>query len=519
MKVFIDGKNLTIEDVVAVAREGAEVEILKRVTEKIEKCRRFLEDAVKEKKVVYGVTTGFGPLATVTIPTEDVKKLQSNLIRSHSAGVGKPLPTDVTRALMLLRANTLAKGNSGIKLATLETLTKMINRAVHPLIPEKGSVGASGDLAPLSHMVLVMMGEGEAEYQGKKMSGKKAMDTAGIAPVKLDSKEGIALINGTQLMAAVGTLALYDTERLIKTAEIAASKSLEALSAIFDAFDERIHQVRPHPGQIASAKNIRLLTAHSKMLKTSNRVMEESEVRSPQDPYSLRCIPQVLGAARDAASYVKRVLETEVNSATDNPLIFVEDKEFLSCGNFAGQPVAVAMDLLSIVLTIIGNMSERRIARLIDEKLNLGLPAFLVHKEVKKGIHSGFMSTQITAAALASENKALAHPSSVDSIPTSANFEDFVSMGSTAAIKAMKILQNVDYIIAIELLCTAQAIDFRDPEKLGKGTKAAYSLIRKTVPTLKEDRVMATDIEAIVALIHSNKLLEATEEAIGSPLN
>jgi histidine ammonia-lyase len=320
-------------------------------------------------------------------------------------------------------------------------------------------------------------------------------------------------------MAAVGTLTLYDAERLLKTAEIAASMSLEALSAISDAFDERIHQARPHPGQIASARNIRLLTAYSKMLKMSNNVVKESEVRSPQDPYSLRCIPQVLGAARDAISYVKSVLGIEVNSATDNPLIFVEDKEFLSCGNFAGQPVSVAMDLLSIALTIIGNMSERRIARLIDENLNLGLPAFLVHKDVDKGIHSGFMSTQITAAALASENKILAQPASVDSIPTSANFEDFVSMGSIAAIKAMEVLQNVEYIIAIELLCTAQGIDFRGPEKLGKGTKAAYSLVRKTVPTLKEDRVMKTDIEAIVELIHSKRLLEATEEAAGSALN
>jgi len=519
MKVFIDGENLTIEDVVAVARDGAEVEIPKNVREKVKKCRQFLEEVVREKRVVYGVTTGFGPLATVIIPPENVKKLQSNLIRSHSAGVGRPLPKDVTRALMLLRANTLAKGNSGIRLTTLETLVQMINMGVHPAIPEKGSVGASGDLAPLSHMALVMMGEGEAEYQGKKMSGKEAMEKAGITPVKLDSKEGLALINGTQLMTAIGTLALYDAERLIKIAEIAACMSLEALSGIFDAFDERIHQVRPHPGQITSARNVRLLTAGSKMMQTGSRVMRKSETRSPQDPYSLRCIPQVLGAARDAISYVKRVIETEINSATDNPLIFVKDKEFLSGGNFLGQPISVAMDLLSIALTIIGNMSERRIARLIDENLNLGLPAFLIHKEAERGIHSGFMSTQITAAALASENKALAHPASVDSIPTSANFEDFVSMGSIAARKAMEILRNVEHILAIELLCAAQGIDFRGPDKLGEGTKAAYLLVRKRVSILKKDRVMSTDMEAVTELIRSQELVNAIEEAVESALS
>jgi len=519
MRVSVDGESLTIENVIAVARDGAEVEIPRRAMEKVRKCRQFLEEVVREGRVVYGVTTGFGALATVSIPPGNVRKLQSNLIRSHSAGVGRPLPRDVTRALMLLRANTLAKGNSGIRLTTLETLVQMINRGVHPVIPEKGSVGASGDLAPLSHMALVMMGEGEAEYQGKRMRGKEAMEKAGIPPVKLDSKEGLALINGTQLMTAIGTLALYDAETLIKTAEIAASMSLEALIGVSDAFDERIHQVRPHPGQIASARNVRLLTAGSRIMQTSSRVVKGSETRSPQDPYSLRCIPQVLGAARDAISYVKKVIETEINSAIDNPLIFVEDKEFLSCGNFSGQPVSVAMDLLGIALTIIGNMSERRIARLIDENLNLGLPAFLIHKEAEKGIQSGFMSTQITAAALASENKALTHPASVDSIPTSANFEDFVSMGSIAARKAMEILQNVEHILAIELLCAAQGIDFRGPNKLGKGTKAAYTLVRKKVSTLREDRVMSTDIEAVVELIRSRELINAIEEAVDSALS
>ena len=309
MKVLVDGENLTIENVIAVAREGAEVEIPRKTKEKVERCRQFLEETVKEKRMVYGVTTGFGALATVVIPLERAKKLQSNLIRSHSAGVGKPLDKDTTRALMLLRANTLAKGHSGIKLQTLETLIQMINNRVHPVIPEKGSVGASGDLAPLAHMTLVMMGEGEAEYQGRIMSGKEAMEKAGITPVELDSKEGLALINGTQLMTAIGTLALYDAERLVKTAEIAAAMSLEALSAVLDAFDERIHRVRPHPGQIASASNIRLLTAGSKIMQSSRMLTRKPKTRPPQDPYSLRCIPQVLGAVRDAVSYARRAIK------------------------------------------------------------------------------------------------------------------------------------------------------------------------------------------------------------------
>lgn len=507
VKVYIDGENLSIEDVVAVARDHVEVEIPQKVKHKVERCRQILEDLIKEKKVVYGVTTGFGALGSIVISPEHIKELQTNLIRSHSAGVGKALDKDITRALMLLRANTLAKGNSGIRLETLETLVQMINKGVHPIIPEKGSVGASGDLAPLSHMTLVMIGEGEAEYKGEKIGGKEAMRKAGIPPVELESKEGIALNNGTQMMTAIAVLTLHDAERLIKTAEIAASLSLEALSGISDAFDERIHQARPHPGQITSAQNIKSLISGSKIIKSSSEVITNNEGRPPQDPYSLRCTPQVIGAARDALSYVRRIIETEINAATDNPLIFIEEKACLSGGNFHGQPISVAMDMLSIILTIIGNMSERRIARLIDENLNQGLPAFLIPKEACKGIHSGFMTAQYTAAALTSENKTLAHPASVDSIPTSANFEDFVSMGPIAARKAIEILRNVEHIVAIELLCAVQGVDFRGPDKLGKGTKAAYSLIRKKVPMLREDRVLTKDIETVVELIRSTELL------------
>jgi histidine ammonia-lyase len=518
MKVLINGENLTLEGVVAVACEDAEVEIPKEAKEKVGKSRRLLEQAVKEKRIVYGVTTGFGALATVFIPPTKAKKLQANLIRSHSSGVGEPLGRNATRALMLLRANTLAKGNSGIRLQTLETLIQMINKGVHPVIPEKGSVGASGDLAPLAHMVLVMIGEGEAELQGEIMSGKRAMEKARITPVELDSKEGLALINGTQLMTAIGTLALYDSERLIKTAEIAASMSLEALRGISDAFDEKIHRVRPHPGQIASARNIRLLTADSKLMQPSDMLMKKPVIRPPQDPYSLRCTPQVLGAARDAISHIRKVIETEINSAIDNPLIFVEEKAFLSGGNFMGQPISVAMDLLGIALTAVGNLSERRTARLVDENLSVGLPAFLIHKEVEKGIHSGFMSAQITSAALASENKTLAHPASVDTIPTEANFEDFVSMGPIAARKARQILRNVEIIVAIELLCAAQGIDHRGPGRAGKGTKAAHSMIRKKVPILTEDRVISKDIETIAKLVQSGQIIDTVEKATKSKL-
>jgi histidine ammonia-lyase len=387
----------------------------------------------------------------------------------------------------------------------------MLNEGVHPVVPEKGSVGASGDLAPLSHMTLVIMGEGQAEYKGKVMSGREALRKAGIQPVELDVKEGVALNNGTQFMTALAALTAYDAERLVKAAEVATALSLEALKGISDAFDERIHRARPHQGQITSAQNIRLLISGSKLVTSGEKAAKRG--MHPQDPYCLRCVPQVLGAVRDAIDYVRKVIETEINSATDNPLVFVEDKLCLSGGNFHGQPVALTMDVLGTALTTLGNIAERRIARLIDENLSRGLPAFLIPEKAKKGVQSGFMAAQYTAAALASENKVLAHPASVDSIPTSANFEDFVSMGPTAARKAMEILRNVEYIVAIELLCAAQGVDFRGAERLGKGTKEAYLAIRKTVPQLKEDRPIYKGIEAINNLIRNGKILTAISAA------
>ncbi len=500
-EVVIDGETLTIEDIVAVARNKANVTISEKAKERVRNAREILEELVKEEKVIYGVTTGFGALGNVVIPPDDLKQLQVNLIRSHSSCVGKPLGTDVTRALMLLRANTLAKGYSGVRLEALETLVQMINKNVHPIIPEKGSVGASGDLAPLSHMVLVLIGEGEAEYQRGVMSGAEALMKAGIAPITLDVKEGVAFINGTQMMTAIAALNVYDAEKLVRTAEVAAALSLEALCGIIDAFDERIHRLRQHKGQIESARNIRKLVSSSRLVKPSDEAVKEDKY--PQNPYSLRCIPQVLGSVRDTIDYVKNVIEVEANSATDNPLVFTEDEKCLSGGNFHGQPISAAMDYLAIALATIGNLSERRIARLIDDKLSGGLPPFLISDRQKRGLQSGFMTLQLTAAALASENKSLAHPASVDSIPTSANFEDFVSMGPIAARKATEILRNTEYIVAIELLSAAQGVEFRGTSELGKGTKAAYKLIRKIVPFAKEDKATYKDIEATKMMVQN----------------
>jgi histidine ammonia-lyase len=501
--VIIDGESLTLRNIVEVARNDVKVEISEKSIIKVRRAREVLEDLAKRKKPIYGVTTGFGALGNVSISAEDISQLQQNLIRSHSSGVGNPLSREVIRALMLLRANTLAKGFSGVRVRILETLVRMLNKGVHPIVPEKGSVGASGDLAPLSHMVLVMLGEGKAEYNQAVMSGKEAMEKASIKPVQLDLKEGVALNNGTQMMTAIAALSLHDAESLVQTAEVAAGLSLEALRGIVDAFDSRIHRVRPHKGQTESARNIRELLTRSRLVKTSDESVMDNKY--PQDPYSLRCIPQVLGCVRDAIAYVKGIIRVEINSATDNPLVFAEDDQCLSGGNFHGQPISVAMDHLSIALTILGNFSERRIARIMDENLSRGLPPFLIPDESKRGLQSGFMTLQYTAAALASENKSLAHPASVDSIPTSANFEDFVSMGPIAARKALEILRNTQLIVAIELLCAAQGIEFRGAKKLGKGTRLAYLLVREKVAPLKDDRVLLDDIESIVELVRSER--------------
>ncbi|MEM4704744.1 MAG: histidine ammonia-lyase [Candidatus Bathyarchaeia archaeon] len=503
-QIFIDGETLTIEDIVKVSREYAKVVLKEEAKKRVKRSREVLEKLVKEGKVIYGVNTGFGALSNVRISPSEIRKLQLNLIRSHSTGVDEPLDTETIRAMMLLRANTLAKGYSGVRLEVLETLIEMLNKRVHPIVPSKGSVGASGDLTPLSHMILVLIGEGKAEYQGAVMNGEEAMKRAKIKPVQLEAKEGIALNNGTQLMTAIAALAVYDAEKLVQTAEAAAALTVEALLGIIDAFDEKIHKVRPHSGQVATAANLRRLLEGSRLAQTSEEALKKGQ--RPQDAYSLRCTPQVLGTARDAIAQARKVIETEANSATDNPLIFPETEKCLSGGNFHGQPLSFALDTLGIALAIVGNMSERRVARLIDDKLNNGLPAFLIPPQKKAGLNSGLMTTQYTAAALASENKILAHPACIDTIPTSANFEDFVSMGATAAHKTRKILENTQYIIAIELLCATQALALRGPERMGKETRKIYEKIRKEIPKLTEDQPLSEEIEKIKQMIKTQYL-------------
>lgn len=500
--VNIDGNNLTLEDVIKVAKYNYKVELSNDAKERVLESRKIVEHIVENNKIVYGITTGFGKFADVTISQEDCKTLQRNLILSHACGYGENFSKEVTRVIMLLRANALSKGYSGIKLETLETLIEMLNKGVHPSIPEKGSLGASGDLAPLAHMVLPMLGEGEAEYKGELLSGKKAMERAEINIIELTAKEGLALINGTQAMTAVGALALYESINLLKLTDVAAALTLEALRGIKDAFYLDIHHIRPHAGQTATAENILSL------IEGSTYITKQGELRV-QDAYSLRCIPQVHGASKDAINYVKNKMDIEMNSVTDNPIIISEDM-VISGGNFHGQPMALSFDFLGIAVAELGNISERRLERLINYQLN-DLPPFLVKNG---GLNSGFMITQYAAASLVSENKVLAHPASVDSIPSSANQEDHVSMGTIAARKALSIAGNVKRVIATELMAACQAIDFRQGYRLGKGTEAAYKTIRQHIDFIEEDKVMYKELDKCTQLIDNNKLLSSVENII-----
>jgi histidine ammonia-lyase len=509
MIVSIDGESLTIEDVVQVARFGKKVEISVPAIEQIKKSRDVIENAIKEGRTVYGVNTGFGDLASVSIGPEDLAKLQVNLIRSHSAGVGQPFSIEVVRGMMLLRANALAKGYSGIRFETLTTLIGMLNAGVTPVVPQKGSVGSSGDLAPLAHMVLVLIGEGEAFYSGERMDGLKAMKKAGLTPVSLQAKEGVAFINGTQPMTSVGALVVYDAMNTVKDAMIAASLSLEALRGTRAALDKRIHDIRAHEGQTDVATAMRALLLDSEINQS------HTECGKVQDAYSLRCAPQVIGASLDAIRYVQSVIETEINSATDNPLIFTDDGSVVSGGNFHGQPIALAMDFLGIALSELANISERRVNRLVNSHLS-GLPAFLT---TEGGLESGMMIAQYTAAALVSENKVLAHPASVDSIPTSADQEDHVSMGTIAARKASCILGNVKNVIAIEYMCATQGIDLLAPLKASKPLETAKSAIRRSVPMLEDDRVLSSDIEKIRGLMDDREIVTSTEKISGPLLD
>lgn len=504
-KILLDGENLTLDQFIEVTRKLVEVEIEPKAIEKINEARDLVDKYVDEEKVIYGITTGFGKFSDVVINKDEAKDLQRNLIISHACGVGEPLSEDIVRGIMLLRINALSKGYSGIRLSTLKTLVEMLNKKVHPIIPEKGSLGASGDLAPLAHMVLVMIGEGEAIYEGIRMTGSEAMAKAGIETIELTSKEGLALINGTQVMTSVGAHTVYDGINLMKTADIVAGLTIEALNGITDAFDERIHLIRNHKGQVDTARN--LLT----ILEGSEMTTRQGELRV-QDAYSIRCLPQIHGASKDTLNYVLNKVNIEMNSVTDNPIILTENGDVISGGNFHGQPMALSFDFLGIGLAEIANVSERRLERLVNPALSNDLPAFLSEGG---GLNSGFMIVQYSAASLVSENKVLAHPASVDSIPSSANQEDHVSMGTIASRKAKEILENTRKVLAMELLAACQAIDIRGKGKLGKGTEVAYNIVRENIDKIDDDVVMYKEINKSEDIIISNKIVENVEEAIG----
>jgi histidine ammonia-lyase len=503
--IRIDGRRLTLEAIEDVAR-GAAAALADEARAPIERSRAMVERVLQERRPVYGVSTGVGELCTVWIPADEAAALQRNIVRSHAAGVGAPLPETVVRAMLLLRANALARGYSGVRPAVIETLLAMLDHRVHPVIPEQGSLGASGDLAPLAHLALVAAGEGEAFYRGERMAGDDAMRRAGISPLVLQAKEGIALINGTQFMSALGTLFLLDAERLADLADVAGALTLEALGGTRRAFDPLLHNARPHRGQIASAAHL------LSVLEGSERV-HGAGYPKVQDAYSLRCMPQVHGAARHALTHLREILLVEVNSATDNPLLFPDDDEILSGGNFHGEPLALALDYAAMAVAELASISERRIERLVNPHLS-GLPPFLASRG---GLQSGYMLAQYTAAALVSENKVLCHPASVDSIPTSAGQEDHVSMGGHAARKAAAVLRNAQQVLAIECVVAAQGIDLGSGA-LGRGTGAAHRLLREAVPPLRDDRAIAADFAAALALVQSGALRRASVSGCAAPV-
>lgn len=501
-EIIIDGNSLSLEAVAQVALNNTQIRLSEQSIAKVKHCREYVERVIANGDIVYGLTTGFGKFSTVSIAKENIAELQVNLIRSHAVSVGEPYSEAITRAIMLLRIAVLAKGHSGIRLKTLQTLVQMLNLGVHPIIPMRGSVGASGDLSPLSHLALVLIGEGEAIYKGERLRGDEAMRRAAIDPVVLEAKEGLALNNGTQVMAAIGVLGVIQGEALCKQADILAAMTIDGLQGTPNAMNPLIHNLRPHPGQIASAKNIRNLLKNSK-LRNSHRNCD-----NVQDAYSLRCTPQVHGAVRDNLAYARGVLEIEINSATDNPLIFPDEEMVISGGNFHGEPLAIALDTMAIALSELASISERRMEQILNPALSRGLPPFLAFRP---GLDSGFMIIQLTAASLVSENKVLAHPASVDSIPTSANQEDHVSMGSVSAIKLLQILENVSSVLAIELMIAAQALDIREIDS-SPALETVKAALRQHVPGLAEDRVMYPELNVSIELIKAGAILKAVEE-------
>jgi histidine ammonia-lyase len=510
MAVIINGRDLTIEEVIRVCRNYEKVEIADEAKEAINKARAYVEKKVAEKAVVYGLTTGFGKFANVSISTEETAQLQKNLIMSHTCSLGNNYETKYVRAAMLLRANSLSHGNSGIRLSTVQTLVDMLNAGIHPLVPEKGSVGASGDLAPLSCIALGLIGMGKVEYKGEIVDAKVAFDAEGLTPVELASKEGLALNNGTQMLTAVGLNALWDAVNLMKIADIAGAMTGEALHAVRKAYDPKTHLLRPHQGQIDCAANMRALLEGSGNATWTNP-------NKVQDPYSQRCIPQVHGACRDAINYVWNAVSVEINSVTDNPIVFPDEDEAISGGNFHGEPMAMAFDFLKMALAELADISERRQDRMLNGAMSEGLPTFLVKNG---GLNNGYMIAQYCSASMVSENKIYAHPSVVDSIPTSANQEDIVSMGATSARTAAMVLDNAQKVIGIELSTAAQAIWLRqelgDPviDNLAPGTRAAYDFIRKTIPPVEEDIIMHDQLVQFDEMVKNNSILEAVEKVV-----
>ncbi len=490
--ITLNGQQLTLQQIVDVAKGREQVVLAAEARARAERARQVVQDIVTQKRTVYGVNTGFGKLSDVSIDESDLLQLQLNLVRSHSCGLGDPLPEDEARAMLLLRANVLASGFSGARPLVIDTLIAMLEKGVTPVIPEKGSVGASGDLAPLAHIALAAIGEGEVFYNGERQPAADALERAQIAPLQLEVKEGLALLNGTQAMGAVGALALHRAERLVRLADVAGAMTLEALKGTPVAFDERIHAVRPHPGQLEVAAHLRELLRESEIRES--HVENDPRV---QDAYSLRCMPQVHGAVRTALNHARQVVEIESGSATDNPLVFAESGEVLSGGNFHGAPLALVFDYAAIALTDLMSITERRVDRLVNPDSNEGLPPFLT---TQPGISSGFMMLQVTAVALLSEAKVLAHPASVDNVPTDGGKEDHVSMGMTSAVKLRSIVKLAELATAIELMTAAQALEYRALAP-GRGVKQAYEIVRKLVAPVTADRSMSGDIEKLTAAI------------------
>ena len=491
--VELTGQTLSLSEIAKVAYGGEAIRVGPTAHERIHASRRVIEEIVAKGAVVYGVSTGFGKLSDVHVPADELRQLQLNLVRSHSCGIGKPLSEPEVRAMILLRANVLALGLSGIRLEVIELLCELNNRGIVPVIPEKGSVGASGDLAPLAHLSLTLIGEGEAFYKGERLPSGDALKKAGLQPVVLEAKEGLALLNGTQAMHAVGALGLHRARRLGRVADIAGAMTLEALKGTPTAFDSRIHEARPHPGQQAVAEHLLHLLRESEIRQS--HLANDPRV---QDAYSLRCMPQVHGAVRGALDHCEGVLEIESASATDNPLVFAESGDVLSGGNFHGAPLALALDYAAIALTDLMSISERRIDRLVNPDTSEGLPPFL---SPHAGTHSGFMILHVAAVALLNEAKVLAHPASVDNLPTSGGKEDHVSMGMTAALKLRGIVENAEHLLAIELLAAAEGLEFRRPLKGGVGVEQAYERVRKLSAAVEADRSMSADIARVAAAI------------------